>query len=64
MGATGETKRERRVLAKPLSQGRVMRAAGETVELRPDQITRLEAEGYLEPAAGRAGPGKRPAAKE
>ena len=52
MGATSKTKRETRVLAKPLSQGGVMRAAGEPVELRPDQITRLEAEGYLEPVAG------------
>ena len=58
MGATRETKRETRVLAKPLSQGGVMRAAGETVTLRPDQIARLEAAGCLEPASGKPAPEK------
>ena len=38
-----------RVLARPLVQAGVERAAGETVRLRPDQVERLELDGYLEP---------------
>lgn len=39
-----------RVLARPLVQAGALRAAGETVRLRPDQVERLEPEGCLEPA--------------
>ena len=39
-----------RVLARPLIQAGALRDAGETVRLRPDQVERLEPEGYLEPA--------------
>ena len=52
MAADTKPRRQTRVLAKPMSQGGVMRAAGEEVELRDDQIARLEAEGYLAPADG------------
>ena len=62
MAADTKPRRQTRVLAKPMSQGGVMRAAGEEVELRDDQIARLEAEGYLAPApADGPGRGKRPA---
>lgn len=40
--------RQKRVLAKPLVQAGERREPGETVELRPDQIARLEPEGYFE----------------
>ena len=43
--------RQKRILAKPLIQGGERREPGETVELRPDQIARLELDGYFEPAA-------------
>ena len=39
-----------RVLARPLIQAGALRAAGETVRLRPEQVERLEPEGYLERA--------------
>ena len=60
MGATDENKRRKRVLAKPLSYRGAMRGAGETVELRPDQIARLEPQGYLKPEGdtGRKGDSK------
>ncbi len=51
--------REARVLAKPLVQAGIERAPGETVRLRPDQIARLEVEGYFEPVkrtAAKGGP--------
>ena len=41
------TPRQKRVLAKPLVQAGERREIGETVELRPDQIARLEPEGYF-----------------
>ena len=43
--------RQKRVLAKPLIQAGERREPGETVELRPDQIARLEPDGYFEPVA-------------
>lgn len=57
MAAKAKPKRERRTLARPLVQGGVHKAPGETVELRPDQIARLEAQGYFAaaPAAGGEG---------
>ena len=50
MAAKAKPKRERRTLARPLVQGGVHKAPGETVELRPDQIARLDAQGILAPA--------------
>ena len=44
--------REARVLAKPIEQAGVLREPGETVRLRPDQIARLEPEGYFKNPAG------------
>ena len=41
--------RQKRVLAKVLIQGGRRREPGETVELRPDQIERLEPEKYFAP---------------
>ena len=38
-----------RVLARPLVQAGVERAAGETVRLRPDQVERLAPDDYFEP---------------
>lgn len=52
--------RQKRVLAKPLVQGGELREPGETVELRQDQIERLERQGYFEAAA----PDKREREKE
>ena len=46
-GGEAKPKCERRTLARPLVQGGVHKAPGETVELRPDQIARLEAQGYF-----------------
>ena len=43
MAAKARKGRERRTLARPLVQGGVHKAPGETVELRPDQIARLDA---------------------
>ena len=43
--------RQKRVLARSLVQAGEHRAIGETVELRPDQIARLEPEGYFEAPA-------------
>ena len=48
-----------RVLARPLIQAGVERAAGETVRLRPDQVERLEPDGYFEPPTGAAKGGKK-----
>ena len=39
-----------RVLARELIQANVLRKPGETVRLRPDQIARLEPDGYFEPS--------------
>ncbi len=39
--------REERILARPMIQAGIERAPGETVRLRPDQIERLQAQGYL-----------------
>ena len=51
-----EVERVERVLAKPMVQGGVEHAAGETVLLRPDQVERLEADGYFaEPKSRRGG---------
>ena len=50
MAAKAKPKRERRTLARPLVQGGEHKAPGETVELRPDQIARLDAQGILAPA--------------
>ena len=47
MAAKARKGRERRTLARPLVQGGVHKAPGETVELRPDQIARLDAQGYF-----------------
>ena len=59
MGASKETDRRPRVLAKPVSFRGVLRSAGETIELREHEIARLEAEGCLEPEAEKpAGTGK------
>ena len=59
MTAKPTTERLERVLAKPLIQRGVRREPGETVLLRPDQIERLEPEGYLRAAgAAKAKPGK------
>ena len=44
--------REERTLAKPIEQAGVLREPGETVRLRPDQIARLEPEGYFKNPAG------------
>lgn len=52
--------REERVLAKPMIQAGVERRLGEKVLLRPDQISRLEAEGYFEDGAPKAGRGRPP----
>ena len=53
-------KRLERVLARPMTQAGIRRAPGETVELRPDQIERLEPGGYFRPApAGSKAPEKR-----
>ena len=49
-------RRGRRVLARPLVQAGTLRARGETVELRPDQIARLEPAGYFRPASKPAKP--------
>ena len=46
-----------RTLARELRHRRVLLPPGAKVRLRPDQIERLEPEGYFEPA-----PGQRPAA--
>ena len=43
--------RLKRVLARPIIQAGIERQIGETVELRPDQVERLEPEGYFEAAA-------------
>ena len=43
--------REQRMLAKPLVQAGIECNPGDTVRLRPDQIARLEAQGYFEPTA-------------
>ena len=43
--------RQKRVLAKPIVQGGERREPGETVELRLDQIARLEPQGYFEAPA-------------
>ena len=48
---TRKNVREKRVLAKAIIQAGVERNAGETVELRPDQIARLEPDGYFESEA-------------
>lgn len=50
MAAKARKGRERRTLARPLVQGGTPRQPGETVELRPDQVARLEAQGILAPA--------------
>ena len=50
--AKTQPKRERRTLAKPLVQAGEQKEPGDTVELRPDQIARLEAQGVLLPAGG------------
>lgn len=42
--------RQKRVLAKVLIQNGIRREPGETVELRPDQIERLEPKHYFAPA--------------
>ena len=42
-----QAKLEARVLGKPLVQAGIERQSGETVELRADQIARLEPEGYF-----------------
>ena len=42
------TMKKKRVLAKRLLQAGEWREKGETVELRQDQIERLEPKGYLE----------------
>ena len=60
MSKTRNDGREDRVLAKPLIQAGVRREAGETVRLRPDQIARLEADGYFEAVKTSA---SKPAAK-
>lgn len=52
------TPRQKRVLAKPLVQAGERREIGETVELRPDQIARLEPEGYFEAPADKGGRSK------
>ena len=51
--ATAE--RVTRTLAKPLIQAGVRREPGEEVALRPEQIERLEPEGYFEPLEGGKG---------
>lgn len=48
-GTQGEGRTER-TLDKPLIQAGVLRQAGDKVMLRPDQIERLEGEGYVRPA--------------
>lgn len=53
MAAKTQPKRERRTLAKPLVQAGVERQPGEEVELRPDQIARLEAQGVVAPQGAR-----------
>ena len=40
--------REERTLARPLRVAGVQREPGATVRLRPDQIARLEPDGYFE----------------
>ena len=50
MSKTRNDGREDRVLAKPLIQAGERREPGETVRLRPDQIERLEGDGYFEAA--------------
>ena len=42
--------REARVLARPLAAAGELKSPGDTVCLHPDQIDRLEPEGYFEPA--------------
>ena len=49
--------REERVLARPMIQAGIERAPGETVRLRPDQIERLQAQGYLAGAKAKAAAG-------
>ena len=49
MAAKAKRDRERRTLAAPLVQDGALRQAGEPVELRPDQIARLEAQGVVTP---------------
>ena len=51
-------KRIRRVLAKPLVNRGVELQPGDTVDLRQDQIERLEPEGYFEPVGGAGNAGK------
>lgn len=43
--------RQERILARPMTVAGAALAPGETVRLRPDQIERLEPEGYFEPPA-------------
>lgn len=47
-------RRIRRVLAKPLVNRGIELQPGDTVDLRQEQIERLEPEGYFEPVNGRS----------
>lgn len=47
--------RVERTLARDLVQRGALRRPGETVRLRPDQIARLEPDGYFEAAAPKGG---------
>lgn len=58
MPASDGNERIERTLAKALSHRGRLRAAGERVALRPQQIARLEADGYFEAEAKRPAPGK------
>ena len=51
-------KRIRRVLAKKLVNRGVELRPGDTVDLRQDQIERLEPDGYFEPVKGTGNAGK------
>ena len=54
--ANSETQeRVTRILARPLIQAGMKKEPGDEVLLRPDQIERLEPEGYFRPAAKRKG---------
>ena len=53
----------KRKLAKRLMQAGEYKEVGDTVYLRPDQIARLEPDGYFEPASTKNGKRKQGAGK-